>query len=189
MSAFYSALGLALIAALALVAVALYNRLVALSRRCDQAAADIDVQLKLRHDLVPNLVETVKGYAGHERATLEEVMRARAAAVAAPAGPARTDAEGLLGNALGRLMMVAEAYPDLKASVSFAELQAQLSDIEHTIAAARRYLNAASTEYNTTREQFPTNLLADLFGFGPKEIAAVPREVRPAIEAAPSVRF
>ena len=185
----YSALGLALIAGLALLVVAIFNRLVALARRCDQAAADIDVQLKLRHDLVPSLVETVKGYAGHERSTLEEVIRARAAALAAPAGPAKAEAEGLLGNALGRLMMVAEAYPELKASASFTQLQAELSDIEHTIAASRRFLNAAATEYNTTREQFPANLVAEAFAFAPKEIAAVPREQRPAIESAPAVRF
>ncbi|MGE0699984.1 MAG: LemA family protein [Hyphomicrobiaceae bacterium] len=178
------------VATLVLVAlVAIYNRLVALRRRCDQATADIDVQLKLRHDLVPALVETVKGYAGHEKSALEAVIRARSAAVTAPAGPAREAAESGLAAALGRLMMLSEAYPELKAEARFGELQAQLSDIEHTIAAARRFLNAAATEYNTTREQLPASLVAEALGFAAREIAAVPRETRHELDAAPSVRF
>ncbi|MDX2156644.1 MAG: LemA family protein [Hyphomicrobiaceae bacterium] len=176
-------------AAVLLVGIALYNRLVALSRRCDQAGADVDVQLKLRHDLVPSLVETVKGYAGHERSTLDAVIRARAAAVEAPTVAARARAEGMLGAALGRLIMVAEAYPDLKASGRFGALQAELADIEQTIAAARRCLNAATTEYNTTREQFPGSIVASLFTFPHRDIAAVRREERAMIEAAPAVRF
>jgi LemA protein len=184
--------GIAILALLALVllaAVVVYNRLVALRRRCDQASADISVQLKLRHDLVPTLVETVKGYASHERTSLEAVIKARAAAVAAPEGPAKAQAEGMLGQALGRLMMIAEAYPDLKASANFTQLQTELSDIEHTIAAARRFLNAATTEYNTTREQFPANLVASTFSFEPRDVSAVPRETVIALEAAPAVRF
>jgi LemA protein len=179
---------LAILIVVVLAGVAVYNTLVALNRRCDQAEADIDVQLKQRHDLIPNLVETVKGYAGHERGTLEAVMRARNAAAAAPAGGAGA-AEGALGAALGRLMAVAEAYPDLKANANFAELQAELGDIENKIAAARRYLNGAVTEYNTTREQFPGNVIGKLFEFAGREVVIVAKEHRGRIEAAPVVRF
>ena len=190
----FSAFGLglvtiALLALATLAIVAIYNRLIALRRRCDQAAADIDVQLKLRHDLIPTLVETVKGYATHERSSLEAVMKARAAAVVAPDGPAKAQAEGLLGQALGRLMMVAEAYPDLKASANFTQLQTELSGIEHTIAAARPFLNAATTGYNTTREQFPANLVASTFAFEARDVSAVPRETIMQLETAPAVRF
>lgn len=184
-----AAIALGVVALIAVATVAIYNRLVALHRRCDQATADIAVQLELRHDLVPSLVETVKGYAGHERTALESVIKARAAALAAPAGPVRTEAEGLLGAALGRLMMIAEAYPELKASASFTQLQTELSDIEHTIAAARRYLNAATTEYNTTREQFPSNLVASMFSFEAHAISAVPRGRDIDLETAPAIRF
>ncbi|MEZ5855754.1 MAG: LemA family protein [Hyphomicrobiaceae bacterium] len=172
-----------------LVAIAIYNRLVALGRRCDQASADIDVQLKLRHDLVPSLVETVKGYAGHERTALEDVIKARSSALSAASGPAKLEAEGMLGAALSRLMMLAEAYPDLKAEKRFAALQEQLSEIEYHIAAARRFLNAASAEYNTTREQFPSNAVASLFAFPPRESGAVPQEAMTGLQTAPAVRF
>ncbi len=170
-------------------AVSMYNRLVALRRRCDQASADIDVQLKQRHDLLPNLIETVKGYATHERGTLEAVMKARQAAMAAPAGAAQMQAEAALGGAIGRLMAVAESYPDLKASANFAELQAELSDIENKIAAARRFLNGAVTEYNTSREQFPANLVANMFGFAHRDEMAIDKGERAAIQAVPAVKF
>ncbi len=176
-------------ACLLLVGIAIYNRLIALARRCDQAAADIDVHLKLRRDLVPSLVETVKGYAGHERTALEDVIKARASAQTAAPGPARMEAEGMLGAALSRLMMLAEAYPDLKAEARFAALQEQLSDIEFHIAAARRFLNAASAEYNTTREQFPSNVVANLFAFAMREPGSVPQEALPELQTAPAVRF
>ena len=176
---------LALAALLLIATVAIYNRLVALNRRCDQASADIDVQLKQRNDLIPNLVETVKGYAGHERGTLEAVMKARNAAMAAPSA----GAEAALGGALGRLMVVAEAYPDLKASASFIELQAEISDTENKIAAARRYLNNATNEYNTSREQFPSNIVADAFSFPTRATAVIAPENRTQMETAPAVRF
>ena len=169
--------------------VGIYNGLIKLLNLVKEGWSGIETQLKRRSDLIPNIVETVKGYAGHERTALEAVMKARAAAVAAPAGPAREQAEGLLGAALGRLMMIAEAYPELKAQASFADLQAELSDIENRIAAARRFLNAAATEYNTTREQFPANLVAPMMGFAEREIAAVPREARAVLQTAPAVRF
>ncbi len=172
-----------------LIVMSIYNRLVALNLRCTQASSDIDVQLKQRHDLIPNLVETVKAYAGHERGTLEAVMKARNAAVAAPTATQAAQAEQTLGAAIGRLMMVAEAYPDLKASTNFSELQAELSDIENKIAAARRYLNSAANEYNTSRAQFPANIVAGLFGFVAREVEVVAKEHRAQVEAAPAVRF
>jgi LemA protein len=168
--------------------VTIYNSLVALNRRCDQAGADIEVQLKLRRDLVPNLVQTVKGYAGHERETLEAVMKARNAAASAPTGM-QMQAEAALGGALGRLMAVSEAYPDLKANANFADLQAELSDIENKIAAARRYLNSAINEYNTSREQFPANLIGNQFGFVGRDMVVEPKESRAAMEAAPAISF
>jgi LemA protein len=168
--------------------VVIYNSLVALNRRCDQAGADIDVQLKLRRDLVPNLIQTVKGYAGHERDTLDAVMIARNAAASAPAGM-QMQAEAALGGALGRLMAVSEAYPDLKANANFSDLQAELSDIENKIAAARRYLNSAINEYNTSREQFPANLIGNTFGFTGRTAVVEPKESRATMDAAPVVSF
>lgn len=170
-------------------AIWIYNTLVALNRRCDQANADVDVQLRQRHDLIPNLVETVKGYAGHERATLEAVMRARSAVSMASTPGALAQAEANLGGAIGRLLAVAEAYPELKASANFAALQDELSDLENKIAAARRFLNNAVNEYNTAREQFPANLLASLYGFKSRDVVVVAAESRAAVEAAPAVRF
>jgi LemA protein len=170
--------------------IAYYNRFIGLGRRCDQAFADIDVQLKQRHDLIPNLVETVKGYAGHERGTLEAVINARAAAQGAPSNAAKMQAEAGLSAALGRLMVVTEAYPDLKASANFSTLQDELSDIENKMAAARRYLNNAVGEFNATREQFPGLLVAAMFGIGSRSFYDVGRDNRQAMDAAaPAVRF
>ena len=179
----FAAMGL--FVAMVLVTVVAYNRLVALNRRCEQASADVDVQLKQRHDLIPNLVETVKGYAGHERGALEAVIKARSAAVAAPS----PGAEAALGGALSRLMAVAESYPDLKASTHFSDLQAEIGDTENKIAAARRYLNNASNEYNTSCEVFPSNIIANLFNFQRRASGVVAREERVAIDAAPAVKF
>ena len=176
-------------AAALVVGTAIYNRLIALGRRCDQAAADIDVQLKLRHDLVPSLVETVKGYAGHERTALEDVIKARSSALSAAPGPAKLEAEGMLGAALSRLMMLAEAYPELKAEKRFAALQEELAEIEYHVAAARRFLNAAAAEYNTTREQFPSNVIASLFTFPVRDSRSVPQESLQDLQIAPVVRF
>jgi LemA protein len=183
--AILSSLTLALLLAAGVVTVALYNRLVALGRRCDRAEADIDVQLKLRHDLIPNLVETVKGYAGHERGTLEAVIKARQVAIAQPSSVA----EAALGGALSRLMAIAESYPELKASANFTELQAEIADTENKIAAARRYSNAAANEYNTSREVFPANLVANNFGFAARGTGVVAKEERASIDAAPAVHF
>ena len=168
-----------------------YNRLVALNQKADQSFADIDVQLKQRNDLIPNLVETVKGYASHESGTLQAVTAARAAAAGATTVNDKVQADNMLTGALGRLFAVAEAYPDLKANTNFLELQRELSDIENKLAAARRFFNNAVAEFNAARAQFPTVLFAGMFGFGAdKPFFAVDATDRAAMTAAPpSVKF
>jgi LemA protein len=184
---------LIVIALIAVLVIGIYNRLVALRQNTNQAFADIDVQLKQRHDLIPNLVETVKGYAAHEKGTLEAVIQARNAAVNAEKTgdpKAMGAAEGVLGAALGRLIALAEAYPELKADANFRKLQDELSDIENKLAAARRFFNNAVGEYNTAREQFPAVLFAGMFGFGPREFFDVGDESRATMDAAPpQVKF
>jgi len=184
---------LIVIVVLAVLVIGIYNRLVALRQNCNQAFADIDVQLKQRHDLIPNLVETVKGYAAHEKGTLEAVIQARTAAVSAERTgdpKAMASAEGVLGAALGRLIALSEAYPDLKANTNFQQLQAELTDIENKLAAARRFYNHAVGEYNTAREQFPAVIFAGMFGFGPRDFFDVGEESRASMDAAPpQVKF
>jgi len=183
---------LIVIVVLAVLLIGIYNRLVALRQNANQAFADIDVQLKQRHDLIPNLVETVKGYAGHEKSTLEAVIQARNAAVSAERTgdpKAMGQAEGVLGAALGRLIALSEAYPDLKANTNFQQLQSELSDIENKLAAARRFFNNAVGEYNTAREQFPAAMFASMFGFGPREFFNVGEENRATLDQAPQVKF
>ncbi|HEY0599695.1 LemA family protein [Brevundimonas sp.] len=155
-----------IVAVVLFVVVGGYNKLVALDQRADQSFADIDVQLKQRQDLIPNLVETVKGYATHERGTLDAVTAARAAAAGATSVNDKVQAENMLTGALGRLFAVAEAYPDLKANTNFQQLQSELSDIENKLAAARRFFNNAVSEFNAVRRQFPTVLFAGVVGFG-----------------------
>jgi LemA protein len=165
-----------------------YNGLVAMRQRVDQSFADIDVQLKQRHDLIPNLVETVKGYAGHERGTLEDVVKARNAALTAQ-GPAQVAAaEGQLTQALRGLLALSEAYPDLKANTNFQQLQTELSDIENKLAAARRFFNNSVQEYNTGIEQLPAALFAGSLGFRRKDFFDL-GETRGQLEQAPSVKF
>ena len=179
-------------AVIVVLLIGIYNRLVTLKQNCNQAFADIDVQLKQRHDLIPNLVETVKGYAAHEKGTLEAVIQARNAAVSAEKSgdpKAMGAAEGILGAALGRLIALSEAYPDLKANTNFQQLQAELSDIENKLAAARRFFNNAVGEYSTGREQFPAALVAGAFGFGPRDFFDVGEENRASLEQAPQVKF
>src|SRR5262245_22665134 len=179
------------IVVLVLWIITIYNGLVAMRQRVNQAFSDIDVQTKQRHDLIPNLVETVKGYAGHERGTLEAVVQARNAAIAAQSGgvAAQAAAENALSGALRQLFALSEAYPDLKASQNFQQLQAQLSDIENKIAAARRFFNNAVQEYNTGIQQFPAVLLAGALGFTPKDFFDVGAEERKVLEQAPQVKF
>ena len=171
--------------------VSVYNGLVALRQRVNQAFSDIDVQTKQRHDLIPNLVETVKGYAAHERGTLEAVVQARNAAMTAQAGgvAAQAAAENALTGALRQLFALAEAYPDLKANQNFQQLQNELSDLENKIAAARRFFNNAVQEYNTGIQQFPAVLLAGALGFTPKDFFDVGVEQRKELEQAPQVKF
>ncbi len=167
MTPLYVVLGL--IVLLAVFVIGIYNGLVAKRQRCNQAFADIDVQLKQRQNLIPNLVETVKGYAAHEKETLDAVIQARQGAVSANTPGEMGAAEGMLGQALGRLFALAEAYPDLKANQNFLDLQDELAVIEDKIAAARRFYNSAVQDYNTAREQFPGSLVAGSFNFEPRE--------------------
>jgi len=159
------AIFLGVIGLLVIVAIVGYNRLVALTQRSQEAWSDMDVQLKRRTDLVPNLVETVKGYASHERGTYEAVVRARGAAVGAATPEARARAEGQLTDALRQLFAVAESYPELKASGNFQSLQQSLGQIEDDIQSSRRYYNAVVRDLNTTVERFPSNVIASFFRF------------------------
>ena len=179
---------LGVIVVIVIWAISVYNGLVAMRQRTDQAFADIDVQLKQRHDLIPNLVETVKGYAAHERGTLEAVVQARNAAVAAPGVEQKVAAENMLTGALRQLFAVAEAYPDLKANQNFQQLQMELTDIENKIAAARRFFNNSVQEYNTGIQQFPAALFAASLGFSQRTFFDL-GEQRAALDQAPSVKF
>lgn len=174
------------VVAIALVLVMMYNSLVKLRTTVDSAWADVDVQLKRRYDLIPNLVETVKGYASHERETLDAVIQARAAAMGAQAPAAKAQAEGMLAGALKSLFALAEAYPDLKAQSSFQELQNALQDIERDIARSRQYYNAIVRDYNTKINQVPSNLIANAFRFEEREFFELEEE---AARDAPKVSF
>jgi LemA protein len=177
----------AVFAVVALAVIAIYNGLVRLNVQAGNAWADIDVQLKRRYDLIPNVVETVKGYASHERQTLEAVVNARNRAVAAQsAGPAeRGQAEGALVGALRGLFALAEAYPQLRAAENFAQLQGTLAQIEDAVQSARRYYNAVVRDLNTRIQQFPSNVVAGMFGFKTREFFEVPDTER----AVPQVKF
>jgi len=179
---------LVVIAVLALILVGTYNRLVGLRQRANQAFADIDVQLQQRHDLIPNLVETVKGYAAHESSTLEAVTNARAAASTAKSVEEKVQAENMLTGALRQLFAVAEAYPDLKANQNFLSLQSELADIENKLAAARRFFNSAVAEFNAAIQQFPAALIAGMFGFTERTFFDVGAD-RETVAAAPQVKF
>jgi LemA protein len=166
--------------------IATYNRLVSLRQRSEEAWSDVDVQLKRRTDLVPNLVEAVKGYAGHERSTLDEVIRARGVALTAATPEARGRAEGRLTEALRQLFALTESYPDLKANQSFQSLQLSLSEVEHTIQDSRRYFNAVVRDLNTAVQRFPSNCLASLFGFARRDYFELDR---PEDREVPRVSF
>jgi LemA protein len=186
------------VVALVAFVIAMYNRLVVLRNRFKNAYAQIDVQLKRRYNLIPNLVEAAKGYIAHERGTLEAVTAARGAAVSAaqraagaPGDPAAmqglSQAEGALGGALGRLLAVFEAYPDLKANQNVLAVQEELSSTENKVAFARQGYNDAVMEYNTKRESFPENTMAGIFGFGPAELLQATESA--AERQAPKVSF
>ena len=172
--AIISAVGVLLAVILLVWFIATYNRLVRRRNQVQASWAQIDVQLKRRHDLIPNLVETVRGYAAHEATTLEAVIRARGSAVAtAGADPAaRAEAESALTSALGRLLALSEAYPTLQANANFRELQAELSNTEDKIAYARQFYNAAVQSFNDTSQTFPTNLMAGMTGMRPRPFFA-----------------
>jgi LemA protein len=181
---------LAVIVVIVLWVITIYNGLVSMRQRVSQAFADVDVQLRQRHDLIPNLVETVKGYAAHERGTLEAVIQARNSAVAAAGqGPAAQGAaENMLSGALRQLFALSESYPNLKADANFRQLQAELTDIENKIAAARRFFNNSVSEYNTGIQQFPAALFAGMLGFSQRPFFDL-GEDRKAVETAPQVKF
>lgn len=166
-----------------------YNSLVTLRTRVAQAFADIDVQLKQRHDLIPNLIATVKGYVAHERETLQAVVETRNAALKAQTPAEQAASEGALSGALGRLMALGEAYPDLKASANFQQLQTDLADIEDKLAAARRFFNNGVGEYNAAIQHFPAVIFAGLMGFRQQVFFDVGEAQRQAFEAPPKVAF
>src|SRR5881296_4783781 len=160
---------LGLLVLLLFVAIGIYNSLVRLKVQTDNAWADIDVQLKRRYDLIPNLVETVKGYAAHEKGTLEAVINARNRAMSAQGPAAKAEAEGMLAGALRQLFALAEAYPQLRAVESFTSLQGSLNEIEDHVQNARRYYNAVVRDLNTKIALFPSNIIAGMFGFNARE--------------------
>jgi LemA protein len=174
---------------LVLWVVSLYNGLVRLRNRRENAFADIDVQLRQRHDLVPQLVETVKGYASHEKELLLKVTEARTAAMAATTIDGKIAAEQQLTAALQGLKVQVEAYPDLKANQNFLQLQEELSDIENKLAASRRFFNAATTEYNNSVEAFPGNLIARNFGFKREVMFDLGTDARKTMEEPPQIKF
>ncbi len=180
---------LAVIVAVIGLIILIYNGLVMKRQRVNQAFADVDVQLKQRQNLIPNLVETVKGYAAHEQETFQQVIAARNAAQAANTAGDMSKAEGALSQSLGKLFALAEAYPDLKANTNFLQLQSELSNIEDKLAAARRFYNSAVQDYNTAREQFPGSLIAGSFNFEPREFFDVGVESRAALDEPPKVSF
>src|SRR3954470_24166651 len=175
----------AIVVVLLLVVVAMFNKLVKLRNRAENAWAQVDVQLRKRYDLIPNLVETVKGYAAHERETFEAVTAARTAAQQAQGVQQQAQAENMLTAAIGRLFAVAEAYPQLRATENFQQLQAQLADVESNIAVARQVYNDTVLSYDNALETVPTNIIAGLFNFSPRAYF----ETEGATREAPSVQF
>jgi LemA protein len=177
---------IAIVVVLVFVVVAIYNRLVRLRNRAENAWAQVDVQLRRRYDLIPNLVEAVKGYASHERATFEEVTSARTAAQQAQTVAEQGKAENLLTQAIGRLFAIAEAYPQLRATENFQQLQSQLEETETKIAVSRQVYNDSVLTYDTALETVPTNIVGNLFGFEARQYFEVEE---PAAREAPRVQF
>jgi LemA protein len=180
----FAALGIFVL--LVIVVISMYNGLVGLRVQADNAWADIDVQLKRRYDLIPNLVETVKGYASHEKGTLEGVVAARNSAMSAQGPAAKAEAEGMLTQALRQVFALAEAYPQLRAVESFNQLQQSLSQLEDNVQNARRYYNAVVRDLNTKIQQFPSNIIAGMFNFKPREFFEI---TAPAEREVPKVSF
>jgi len=179
----------AVVVLLVLMVIGIYNSLVKLRNNRENAFANIDVQLKQRHDLIPQLVATVKGYAQHEKELLTRVTEARAAAMQATGINDKIQAENQLSSALAGLRVSLEAYPDLKANQNFLQLQNEISDIENKLAATRRYFNTATRELNNKVQTFPSNILAGMFGFQKEPMFEVPKEERATMEKAPEISF
>lgn len=175
-------IGLIVVAVLALGLVAMYNGLITLKNRVDEAWSDIDVQLKRRYDLIPNLVNTVKGYATHEKELFEKVTAARTAAMGAQTPHDKEQAENMLSGTLKSLFAVSENYPDLKANQNFLELQRELTDTEDKIQASRRFYNGNVRDFNTKLQVFPTNILAGMLGFTAREFFAAEEAEREVVE-------
>lgn len=180
---------IAVVVVLIFWAISLYNNLVKLRNNRENAFANIDVQLKQRHDLIPQLVATVKGYATHEREVLQRVTEARTAAMSATTINDKVVAENALSNALAGLKVSLEAYPDLKANQNFLQLQGEISDVENKLAAVRRFFNSATRELNNAVETFPSNLFAKMFGFKREPMFEVPQAERADYDRAPEVKF
>jgi len=176
----------AILVVVGLVVAGMYNGLVQLKIRADSSWSDIDIQLKRRHDLVPNLVETVKGYAAHEKSTFEDVARYRSAAMAASSTEDRAQAEGQLTQALRGLLAVAEAYPELKANTQFQALQQSLSELEDALQNSRRYYNAVVRDLNTKIQSFPSNIIAGMFNFQQRQFFEI---ADPTERTVPTVKF
>ncbi|MBO4483357.1 MAG: LemA family protein [Prevotella sp.] len=174
---------------IALILISMYNNLVKLRNNRENAFANIDVQLKQRYDLVPQLVNTVKGYASHERELLEKVTAARSACMNATSINDRVQADNALGAALSGLRVAVEAYPDLKANQNFLQLQNELSDIENKLASVRRFFNSATKELNNAVQSFPSNIIAGMFGFKKEPMFEIPASDRAAHEKAPEIQF
>ncbi|MDR2885865.1 MAG: LemA family protein [Rikenellaceae bacterium] len=186
MNPIWIVLGIALL--LILIVAGMYNGLVKMRNNRENAFADIDVQLKQRHDLIPQLVASVKGYAAHEKETLDRVISARNGAMAARTIDDKIVAENALSGALNGLKVTLEAYPDLKANQNFLQLQEEISDIENKLASVRRYFNSATKEYNNKVQTFPSNLIAGMFGFK-REIMFDLGDTRTTLEQAPKIEF
>ena len=180
---------IAIIVVLVVFFMSTYNGLVRLRNNRENAFADIDVQLKQRHDLIPQLVEAVKGYTKHESETLVRLTQARSAAISAKDIDQKIEAENQLSAALHGLRVSVEAYPDLKASTNFMQLQEEMADIENKLAAVRRYFNSATKEYNNAVEVFPANLVAGMFGFRREKMFDVGEQQRVQLDAPPSISF
>jgi LemA protein len=180
---------IAAVVIIALILISMYNNLVKLRNNRENAFANIDVQLKQRYDLVPQLVATVKGYAAHERELLEKVTAARSACMNATSINDRVQADNALGAALSGLRVAVEAYPDLKANQNFLQLQNELSDIENKLASVRRFFNSATKELNTAVQSFPSNIIAGMFGFKKEPMFEIPASDRAAHEKAPEIKF
>lgn len=169
--------------------ISMYNSLVKLRNNRENAFADIDVQLKQRHDLIPQLVETVKGYAAHEKDTLERVINARNGAMGAKTIDEKIAAENVLSSALTGLKITMEAYPDLKANQNFLQLQEEISDLENKLSSVRRYFNSATKELNNAVQTFPSNLLAGMFGFHKEIMFDLGKQQRATLEETPQIKF